>query len=1139
MTIPKTIKWAIFFLFSAAVGSGSYVYWLWNRSDEILLAGVREKFAEIAPEWDVQPGRAHYDWDRRIHLYDFSLKVKGQQTPIATLPEIVLTVDRDKLTQTQTVVIHKVLLIRPVLELVRSNSGHWNWQQLPPLPKSGRSCPEWEIAQATIRVRLQHADGSTSSTFTLQNADLRLIPSGKRQFIVKGLTQVNKAGKLTVDGRWDLTAGTWSVDGRMNDVTSSGELSGLAIGASPELRLKLARVESAIGAYLTSLQQEPAWQKGARISLAAATATAESQNAKPSASSPAALESGSMTNMGVTATLDVNFRIASSKPKGEPEFKFLIDVRGGQVSNRALPFPLRDLQGSLYWDNRLLSVRNMTANNGITRLVVDGEFVRLGESSPGRFDVNVSNLIFDERLRSRLPLSLRKVYDSLQPAGQADLQGTLIYDGRKSWQPHDFVMTFRNCTGTHVKFPYTVQQIHGTLRQRGESFDVDLKGRVGRRPTTMTGLIKNLSATTEVFFDFRIERLPVDDAFMAACQPSVQRTLKALNIKGDLDARLLLHRPPGVNQRFRMDLSSQLRNGTLEFVQFPYRLTDFTGKIQYTSVDQSWSFQELNAVHGTSQLTGSGTFAKWPEPGLLKLKIVIKGAIFDRQLKLALTPSLQDVWDEISPRGQLDVVSNITWIPGRPVEVTLPEVRVTNGALTLKSFPYLIDDVQATFHYKQDILHLTSFTGKHDQTRIRTNGLVSCDQPGEWHVRLVELYVDDLIPDRRFRRALSKDLRSVVEELDPQGPLSFSGMLELHGTNRPRDPVTAAWDIETVISGGKLSTGVDLENVHGRVSSRGRWDGQQVDMTGNIDLDSVHVWGYQLTAVQGPFRINGQQVIVGSREILLTNARRGTRGHVHPLQDRVTAKAVGGILTLDAVVVLQESPSYHVFLTASQGRLEQYAQRYLPGTKNLRGIMYGWIDLQGRGSSPEKMTGRGRLQISPAALYELPVIVQIFNAIGPPNNAAFRDAFLDFNVAGGQFQFNRIDLVGDTLSLRGRGTARFDGKLKFEFYSMLPQSRLPIPLLNVVLGEATKGWVGVEVGGTVDNPVAKVKPVPQLDEAMKRFLGAFGAGPPGSTPRLLIPPLIAPPRTMPPGPVRPRPRRPAPPGPVSRRQQLR
>jgi hypothetical protein len=213
------------------------------------------------------------------------------------------------------------------------------------------------------------------------------------------------------------------------------------------------------------------------------------------------------------------------------------------------------------------------------------------------------------------------------------------------------------------------------------------------------------------------------------------------------------------------------------------------------------------------------------------------------------------------------------------------------------------------------------------------------------------------------------------------------------------------------------------------------------------------------------------------------------------------------VITLDARVALLEQPTYLVKATMSKGRLEQYAARYMTGQKNLQGVMDGWIDVSGRGASNDQMTGRGRLQISPAALYELPVIVQVANLIGPPDKTAFRYALLDFNIANSQFLFNSIDLVGDTLSMRGRGSARFDGRLNLDFYSMLPQSRFRIPLVSAVVGGATTGWVRVKIRGTTSVPDPELVAAPILDDTLKSFLEAFGARPPNNVPRLIVPAL--------------------------------
>ena len=102
-------------------------------------------------------------------------------------------------------------------------------------------------------------------------------------------------------------------------------------------------------------------------------------------------------------------------------------------------------------------------------------------------------------------------------------------------------------------------------------------------------------------------------------------------------------------------------------------------------------------------------------------------------------------------------------------------------------------------------------------------------------------------------------------------------------------------------------------------------------------------------------------------------------------------------------------------------------------------------------------------------------------------------------------EFSGIDLIGDAISLRGRGRASFDGPLHLEFYSR-PASAWQLPLVSTVVDQFTQAWVGVSVTGTVHNPRARVVPMPQFDTAMRTFLGAFNR--PGSVPQLTPPPWM-------------------------------
>jgi hypothetical protein len=160
----------------------------------------------------------------------------------------------------------------------------------------------------------------------------------------------------------------------------------------------------------------------------------------------------------------------------------------------------------------------------------------------------------------------------------------------------------------------------------------------------------------------------------------------------------------------------------------------------------------------------------------------------------------------------------------------------------------------------------------------------------------------------------------------------------------------------------------------------------------------------------------------------------------------------------------------------------------------------------------------GQLQISPAALYELPVMVALFGDLAKlnfnvPNRTAFDYALLTFDVADESFVFNRMDLVGESLALRGTGRVGFGGDVYLDFYSRPPRPRgLTNPLVSLVLTGATQ-WAKVEVRGTTGRPQTTVRTTAQLDDSMKQFLEAFNPRPGGPIPGLVVPNIFQLPRS--------------------------
>ncbi|MGH7201243.1 MAG: hypothetical protein ACREJB_11610, partial [Planctomycetaceae bacterium] len=648
-----------------------------------------------------------------------------------------------------------------------------------------------------------------------------------------------------------------------------------------------------------------------------------------------------MPDLGISGDLNVGFRIECHDPAREPQFHVVLELQQGRMTHAILPFPLHDLTGKIVCDNQQTIVEHVSARNGITQLSASGSVLRNGGDTAGRFTLNLSGLVLDERIRGRLPSSLRRLFDSLHPSGRVDVAGTLLARG-DAWRAEEFLVTVKDASAAHAKFPYPLTSIDGTIRQLGpELLEVTLTGQAGRRPAVVRGFVRNPGPEAEVDLLFRAERIPVDGAVREACPPELQQTWDALDPSGLTDVDLRIYRPPGLDQKTQQTLVAHVSDGSLKFEKFPYRVNDLQGVMTFTSADGRWTFRELSGTHGTAQLTGSGSFVKPSAdgPGTLDLTIVAQQAAFDESLYSALSPQLRAIWHQLSPSGSLGLICEIDWTQGERPSVHLPRIEAAGGSMRLRAFPYPLHDVAGTFSWQEGLVTIHEFAARHDQTRVRADGWAKIAPDGEWRLRLTGLTADDVYADREFRHALPPSLRQVIESFNPQGPVSIArGVLEFRGAAAPGDALTAGWDIEVVHSGGTVTAGPELKNVFGSVTARGTWDGRHVKMSGYIDLDSVEVLDHQLTQVRGPYTLEDLKLVLGGRDAV---PRPGPspipRAAGRP--DLITAQFIDGELTLSASADFQENgPVYDAHIALSQGQLQKYARRYLPRQGSLWGI---------------------------------------------------------------------------------------------------------------------------------------------------------------------------------------------------------
>ena len=161
--------------------------------------------------------------------------------------------------------------------------------------------------------------------------------------------------------------------------------------------------------------------------------------------------------------------------------------------------------------------------------------------------------------------------------------------------------------------------------------------------------------------------------------------------------------------------------------------------------------------------------------------------------------TLKNIWREFAPSGTIDITTDFAWVTGSPVDVRLPRLELTNGAIMLRSLPYRLDGVKGSFTYGPDDqarpkLNIASFTGQHGKCAFAVKGYQRSGANGDWLAHFDEFKVDKLTPNVEFLKTLAgmPALQQFFANLDPDQTLSMDGVMELKQTQRPGGPIVTA-----------------------------------------------------------------------------------------------------------------------------------------------------------------------------------------------------------------------------------------------------------------------------------------------------------------------------------------------------------
>ena len=785
-----------------------------------------------------------------------------------------------------------------------------------------------------------------------------------------------------------------------------------------------------------------------------------------------------------------------------------ITCRNGTLANRFLPFPLSNVSGEARLAGGVctLTARPRPARGDGRR----GRAARSGRpsaASRGGWTLSATRVPITREMRPRLPEALRKLHVMLDPTGVADVRTAVlesepaVEDGvpKQRWELRGLDVTVEDGAARPEKFPYPVRDVRGTAKTDADGvLRLDFRGTAGGRPGRFTGSVVDCGRRCGFEGEAVVAGLPLDRAVRDACPPQVAAALENLRFSGVADARLTLSRARGENTPTHWTLAGPVTGGRARPAGFPYELRELSGRVAYDSRDRRWRFDDLRGRHGAATLEGRGVLTGALSPPRLDLALTVRDVPLDRDLRAALPPGPLAVWDLVRPAGTADADLQLAWVPGEPVWAASRRFRVTGGTANLTAFPLPLRNVTVAGSYAPGpedgggAVTIDGFSAKHrertpaGEVDLLTTGSAVAEHRGDggWRVKLDGLKTDGLTFGPALRAAVPQGLRDGLDAVNLRGPVNLRVReLELRGLADDAEATTAAWEVAADLTRNLADLGPTVRLTGGRVACGGQYDGQKVTLDGVLRSPRADLLDHTLTAVVAPFRLRGDRLVVGTP----AGGRPPRRGPQH-----ASADAYGGVVRLDADADLAAGPRYDLRAGLDGLSLRTYADRHLGGSDKLEGSVKAVLNVRGRGADLGTVVGNGAVDVEPAALGELGVVMRLFGALGRKDSTMFDYAGAQFRVRDRTADFSRIELRGQAISFRGRGTVDLDGRLGLEFYSQ-PPARWNLP----ILGALSTGWVRLAVGGTIARPRVDAGS-PALDAPLKAFLSPLliDGGPP-------------------------------------------
>ena len=974
--------------------------------------------------------------------------------------------------------VRAVGITRAKLTVVRTPDGQWDFQHIVDSLLAFHSDSSIPISLTDCQIRIVDQSNLDIPEITLTNVSLVAVPedyNGRTLLKISGGFQSPAISKIKFTTFLDNQAQAWQSHISAIDANLSGDL----IGFLPRsVRYKLQDFQSVSG----------------KINLRATLTGDMSLNEMPSIS---------ITGNVERLTID--------------------DMR--------LPFPIRNMSANFEINDSDITISDARGNLDLAEF--SGNYWQRGffKRQQWHCDGELSQFNFDHspRLSQWLPDYFKKFCREYSPSGTSNIKFDLTDNGEGL--KRSIIADLTDMSFSYVNMPYRVDNCIGKVNWIGDVCDFDVQSFSGNEGIKFKGMTKGIGGQSTFEINIFVpDKLPIDQKMIDAVSvnPKLAGIIGAFNATGGVCGIGKIERrvPDGeVNKSFDF----RLKRCSIRHDKFDYPIHNVGGLIQVRN--KNYFFSELSGNNSSGKVTCNGS---WNPINGLDVRFLCESVPLNDQLRFALKPDLREIWNGFRPRGTLDFIRVDMRLPTDASEVdltvearmtkTIDETAANHVSIYPVWFPYELNHVTGIVNIGDGQITLKDCEGNHQRTTMfcHGDGRYSDDA---WSVTLRNLLVTSLKVDDDLLAAVPRVLAPPIRQLKYQGLLGVSGELTVAGNSRnrqsilsstqqavvqtnnatggdfaPRVPTSTpshpgpssslSWDVRFDMTQAKMQIGLPIENIFGTVNLIGAYDGQTTECSGELDIDSMTIYDAQITKVRGPIWLDNSRVLAGQ---FCRRENKNAAPDFSPIETptdfakSVTGQMQKGMVTFDARMNSGGNNNYYLQASLSNGCLSAACQELGVNSDKIAGSSTAAIRLAGDYSGIHSQHGDGIIRISNAKIYEpFSSLLKTLN-IQHLSRTAFDSSNIDFTVQGENIDINRIEFLGDAISLIGNGRMNLDREIDLNFYSIMGRDQKNFPMLRKLYHASSQNFLWINVVGTLDNPQTFRHPLPQLNDTLRKL----------------------------------------------------